>query len=546
MIRTLQRPLVLAALGALTAFPGAAGETRAAGKSERVQVAVSKPGTTRGLRLRFAALGRDFQLRLEPNPRLAAQAEGSRWQQYAGSIPGEPASWARLSVAGGSLRGVIFDGHELLQIEPGADGATEITRLADVALVRDISFIGDLVPAPVEKQVGGGAPAAPRLEGISIDRKLEVSVIGDASFRARYASDAEARDAMLTRLNIVDGIFSAQVGVGVAVTSVNVGGALGDALDASTDPPILLDSLGRLRQQTPALNDRGLTHLFTGRDLDADSVGIAYSAALCNQRYSASLAQAHNGAAIDGLISAHEIGHVFGAPHDGEGQCAATSSTQFIMAPMLNTQANTFSQCSLDQMAPRVASASCLRPLQPPDMALPSSLGDQAAAIGANFNWRIELQNRGERMASNARVTVELTPALSMVSATPTAGSCVVQASLATCDLASVNGGESVQIDFLMTSATAGTFAAHAQVVTPDDADRSNDTSDGRLVVQAGSTPPAPSPPAPEPAPDRSGGGALDVVLLGLLAALLGVASRRRRAVACFSRRASCARRAVR
>jgi hypothetical protein len=350
---------------------------------------------------------------------------------------------------------------------------------------------------------------------------------------------------MLTRLNIVDGIFSAQVGVGIEVTSVNVGDALGDALDASTDPPILLDSLGRLRQQTPALHDRGLTHLFTGRDLDADSVGIAYSATLCNPRYSASLAQAHNSAAVDGLIGAHEIGHVFGAPHDGEGQCAATSSTQFIMAPVLNTQANTFSQCSLAQMAPRVTGASCLKPLSPPDLAMPSSLGDQAAAIGANFTWRIEVQNRGDSPASSGRVTVEMTPALTMVSATATAGTCVVQDSLATCDLASVNGGQSVQLDFVMRSSSAGTYAAHAQVVAPGDADRSNDTSEGRLRVQTDAAPPAP--PAPEPAPSgSSGGGALDGALLGLLGALLGITARSRRAVVAVSRRACGARRAAR
>ena len=47
---------------------------------------------------------------------------------------------------------------------------------------------------------------------------------------------------------------------------------LSDSLDDSIDPPILLDSLGRLRQQTPALNSRGLTHLFTGRSLDGCEV----------------------------------------------------------------------------------------------------------------------------------------------------------------------------------------------------------------------------------------------------------------------------------
>jgi hypothetical protein len=383
------------------------------------------------------------------------------------------------------------------------------------------------------------------MEGLTAQRKLEIAVIGDASFRARYDNETEARDAMLTRLNIVDGIFSAQVGAGVEVTSINLADTLSDSLDASTDPPILLDSLGRLRQQTPELNDRGLTHLFTGRNLDGDNVGIAYSGTLCNQRYSASLAQAHDSAALDGLISAHEIGHVFGAPHDGEGDCASTSATEFIMAPVLNSRATSFSQCSLEQMAPRATSASCLRALLPPDMALPASLGDQATAIGDDFNWNIEVQNRGERIASGARVTVELTPALTMVSATAAGGSCVVQTSLATCDLAALNGGDSVQLQFSMRSASAGTFAAHAQVITPEDGNRSNDASAGNLVVQA-TAPQPPTSPEPMPSGSSSGGGSLDAVLLGMLAGLLCALTWRRLRTARVNRRATCAQRAAR
>jgi len=533
---------LLAALGAPLAAPCAAGETRAAEKSERVHIAVSKLRATGRLDASFNALGRDFRLRLIPNPRLARWSAGSRWQQFTGSLQGADTSWARLAVAGESMRGVIFDGRELLLLEPGEGGETEVLRLSDLDLGREFSFAGDSLRAATGGQGTVGPVATPRVEGVTADRKLEISAIGDASFRARYAGDAEARDAVLTRLNIVDGIFSAQVGAGVEVTSVNVGDALGESLDATTDPTILLDSLGTLRQQTPALNARGLTHLFTGRNLDGDSVGIAYSATLCNQRYSASLAQAHDSATIDALISAHEIGHVFGAPHDGEEQCAATSPTQFIMAPVLNSQANSFSQCSLEQMAPRVANASCLKPLLPPDMALPASLGDQDAAPGENFSWRIEVQNQGERIATNARVTVEITPALTMVSATAAGGSCVVQTSLATCDLAAVNGGESVQLQFSMRSTSAGTFSAHAQVVTPDDANRANDASVGSLVVEATTTPPAPAP-APS---GRSGGGALDRDLLAVLGALLTATVWRRQRMRSVSPRAPGAQRAER
>jgi hypothetical protein len=517
--------LVLAAVSALTTAPCLSREGVSVESFARVQPSVSKLGTAGGLRVNFEAKGRHYRLRLAPNPRLARWATRSSWQHYAGVLDQQPDSWARLSIAGNSLSGVIFDGQQLLIIEPGEGPAALLYRVADLRFEPRISFKGDAVAMPPGMHAAGGEPGFVRLEGLSAVRKLEISAIGDATFRARYASDELARDALLTRLNIVDGIFNTQVGVAIDVTSINMADTLSDSLDDSTDPPILLDSLGRLRQQTSTLNARGLTHLFTGRNLDGNSVGIGYTASLCNQRYSASLAQAHDSAAVDGLISAHEIGHVFGAPHDGEGQCAATSPTQFIMAPSLNSQATSFSQCSLEQMAPRVASVSCLEPLLPPDLALPSSLGSHQVAVGADFNWRIDLANQGESAATNARITVQITPALTIVSATAGGETCVVQASLATCDVATVNAGESLQLNFVMRSPTAGTFSAHAQVVAADDANRANDTGDGTLLVQTGQSPP---PPATPPPAGRSGGGGLDGVLLGLLGALLGAAARRR------------------
>ena len=133
----------------------------------------------------------------------------------------------------------------------------------------------------------------------------------------------------------------------------------------------------------------------TGRNLDGDSVGIAYSGTLCRTRYSASLAQAHNSATVDGLITAHEIAHVFGAPHDGEGQCAAIPQDQFIMSAVLNSQATEFSQCSLDQMAPLIAEAPCLEAVTPPDLALPASLGTHDAIVATDFEWRFAVSNVG-------------------------------------------------------------------------------------------------------------------------------------------------------
>ena len=519
-------PVLLGLLGLLAgaSVSAVAGDRVIVDRYERVQVAVSQRTAAGTVRMRFSAHGRDYPLRLDPNPRLEAWSTGE-WHQYTGVIEGNGRSWARLAIAGDAVRGVLYDGEELLAIEPAEQGGLTVFRVPDLRFEVPLSFAGDTLPDPQRKIARGGAAATPRVQALTAERKLEISVIGDASFRARYDSLDAARDAILTRLNIVDGIFSSQVGTAIEVTSFNIADDVSNTLDATTDGALLLDSLGRLREETPALKARGLTHLFTGRDLDGGSVGIAYNSTLCRARYSASLTQAHGSATVDGLISAHEIGHVFGAPHDGVGQCAATPQNQYIMSPVLNSQATTFSQCSLDEMAPLATSASCLAPLAPQDLALPESLGTHDAVAGANYDWRFAVTNHGDRAATGARVTVQFTPALDLVSATAGGSDCVLQASLATCDLALIEAGASSELRLVVRSTNTGTFAAHAQVVAPDDASRSNDEADGTLRVQAAGS----SPPPTEPeAPPSSGGGALDGTLLGMLGALLGLAARRR------------------
>ena len=351
--------------------------------SEDLRPALTHAAKGGAATLEFTAFGRGFRLQLSTNQRLAQLAAGSSVQLYKGALEGVPGSWARISVHDGLPRGMIWDGRELFIVDAapesvnyGAAG-TVMYKLSDAVLERGVSFTGDAVVKPRDPAADYGAMVgelrarAHALQDGVATEKVEISILGDAAYLARYESEAEARDAILTRLNNVDGIFSSQVGVELQVVSVDLAGEFTAGLSATTDSSTLLEELGQLRRQTPALVATGLTHLFTGRDLDGDTVGIAYSEALCSQRFGASLSMAHNSAALDTLITAHEIGHVFGAPHDGTEQCASTPQGQFIMTPTLTTSVTSFSQCSLDQINAVIDSYSCVVALPPTDPAPP-------------------------------------------------------------------------------------------------------------------------------------------------------------------------------
>jgi hypothetical protein len=304
--------------------------------------------------LAFEAFGRDFRLRLSRNERLAQVAAGGTVQLSKGAIENVPGSWARISIQDGLPRGMIWDGREMFVVDAAPEGVnfgaagTVMFKLSDAVLEQGVSLGDDAVQTPRNASAAYDAmigDVRARMQGIQTgapDEGVEISILGDADYLARFSNETQARDAILTRLNNVEGIFSSQIGVQLQVVSVDIAGDHTAGLSDTTDSSLLLDQLGQLRTQRQALSATGLTHLFTGRRFDGDNVGIAYMLALCSPRFGASLTMAHSSVALDSLITAHEIGHVFGAPHDGEGDCASTPQGDFIMAPSINTSVTSF------------------------------------------------------------------------------------------------------------------------------------------------------------------------------------------------------------
>jgi len=374
----------LALLLATCAWPGAgnaAGEL-VAQHAEDLRPAFKRASTGDTATLEFTALGRHFRLQLTASQRLAKLAAGSSVQLYKGTLEGAPGSWVRIGLQDGLPRGMIWDGHELLVVDAAPEGVnygkagTVLFKLSDAVLEQGVSFTGDSVQKPRDAAVAYDAVidelrvSTQALQAGAATAGVDVSILGDAAYLARYSTEEQARDALLVRLNSVDGIFSSQLGIELQFVSVDLGGQLTANLPATTDSSPLLEELGRLRQRTPALSATGLTHLVTGRQLDGNSAGIAYTLALCSQRFAASLTMAHNSSTLDTLTIAHEIGHVFGAPHDGTQQCAATAQGQFIMTPTLDTSVTSFSQCSVDEINAVIDSYSCVTTL--PDAPAPA------------------------------------------------------------------------------------------------------------------------------------------------------------------------------
>ena len=445
--------------------------------------------------LTFTALGRTFELQLEPNERLlsnrAREALSNDVALYRGKIAGNRDSWVRIVMFDGKPRGLIWDGTELLAVEAPGDSAVATTapvmyRLADTYVTPGVMSCG------VVESTGNGAAVYKALLGElgnavsqapGAVSQIDLGAIADFEFVSGISGDPAV--AIATRLNSVDGIFSAQVGVQMVVQTTEVFSTANDPFSDTTVAFDLLDELGLYRSNNANQNSQGLTHLFTGRNLDGSTVGLAYGAALCSNRFGAGLTQRTNDATTDSLIAAHEIGHNFGAPHDGDpnGACASEPTT-FLMAPSVNGS-NQFSPCSIAEMQPQIAAASCIFPLPSDDITVAPSGSPPAPLLGNSATVNFDVNNAGTQAATNVVIDITLPNNVTFLSAAASAGMCSNGAGSVNCQLGTVSSGTTTTVTVSTIASSVGTGAFDAIVSADADDNPGNNQASVQVTVTA-------------------------------------------------------------
>jgi Metallo-peptidase family M12/Domain of unknown function DUF11 len=486
-MRAFASTMVLAASALLSTAVAAPSDDVVVSHFEPLQRLVVDEGTssaernlqpTSPIALRFDALGRSFEAQLEPNsallPATTRAALASDIGVYRGHLAGNPDSWVRIVLNDGTPSGLIWDGAQLFAIEAPGDSAVStdvpvIYRLADTYIAPGTMSCGtDTVSgtgsAGYQKLLGELGGIVSRAPGAV--KEIRLGAIGDYEFTNSKGANADS--AILARLNNVDGIFSEQLGVQITVSELDTYSDAADPFSDTTDSQDLLVELGTYRQSTPAQNSQGLTHLFTGRVLDGSTVGIAYTEALCSSRFGAGLTQGDHSLTTDSLIAAHEIGHNFGAPHDGEvGSACASEPETYLMAPSVNGN-DQFSPCSISQMQDDIAGASCITALPAVDMRVSLTSGT-TLLLGADTDLVFDVSNGGTLDAANVGLDVTLPNNVSFVSADATGGTCTSGAGVVSCTLGTVMGSSSRGVNVTVTPASIGTDTLTATVSADTD-----------------------------------------------------------------------------
>lgn len=453
-----------------------------------------KVGGSSPVAFAFDALGQSFEFQLEPNIGFLSASSRALLPEgigvFRGRLVGNAESWARIVVYEGVPRGLFWDGIEMYAIEAPGDSIVKtdspiIYRLADTFIAPGSMSCGSASLSGNGAAVFGklvGELNAVVAQGPGAVSEISIGVVSDFEFTTAQGGATAAAAAIVTRINTVDGIYSQEIGVQINVPFIDAFDIAADPFTDESDPGKLLDEVLAYRQNTPAQNNLGLTHLYTGRVLDGTTVGIAFQDVLCRTSAGAGLSEGTDNATFDSLVAAHEIGHNFGAPHDGVTGACEAESMSFIMAPTLNGSSE-FSPCTIAIMQANAAQASCVSALPTVDMSV--ALSGQAATVllGTSPELTIDLNNNGASDATNVVADITLPGNVTFVSVTPSVGACSTGAGTVNCQLGDIPGVSGRSVTLITTASSVGVGMFDVSVTSDFDERPGNNQSSVQLTI---------------------------------------------------------------
>jgi Metallo-peptidase family M12/Putative Ig domain len=355
--------LAATALAQAPAIPTAAFESWAPlGAYERT--AFAEQGA---LRIVIPTKQRDVEVAFTPQPLLASgygaqriEASGLRsgvdapgFTAYSGRVEANSGrDFAKLGISKerGRLEGLLrIDGaFYALDADLAAGdfviGVHEADAAEIAALVKECGVLaedlGDAVASAANPQTAPQTASAIQL------REIELGTEADALFVSQQGSVAAANTRILSIVNMVNGIYETDLGLTNRVVTQRA--------HTASDPYTTTDArrlLEQFRSEFLASVASGYDDalLFSGRELDGSTVGIAFIRATCGSARFGVLQMARLGDFERSLLAAHELGHNLGARHTSFG----------IMAPSI-TGETFFAQASKDEIAQYTSSVSCL------------------------------------------------------------------------------------------------------------------------------------------------------------------------------------------
>jgi hypothetical protein len=366
-------------------------------------------------RLLLKSSARDFDLQMSPHdmrsPDYSAQVIDSRGvahplpktevHTYKGYVKGLPDAQARMSLTERGIEGAVFTKHGRYYLQPAQalskeasadefvlyessdlhkhDGTCGVTLADEVAAQEGVVKASptDVIEAEVSGPVNSITPM----------KVARISTDADGEYVASLGGASQANTQIQNILSFVEGIYESEIGISFQIVQQNAWADANSDPYTSTAPST---RLGQFRDHWNAnfpntdVNARAIAHLFTGVNLDGSTIGIASFAVACrNANFAYGLSQQFpfGSASITAqtvVLTAHEIGHNFGASHtnqptsdipsDLERPCEGTIMEASVgdgsaFCPFSRSQiagqATGFSSCLIDTATPAPSLQDC-------------------------------------------------------------------------------------------------------------------------------------------------------------------------------------------
>ena len=293
---------------------------------------------------------------------------------FKGRLAGQEDTHGRFAITHRGVEGVVFTAAERYYVEPlqrylASAGAADLVvyRHSDIKFARGRKCG---VSLPQRLQLGVDRIRAQPATSTVKEYLVEVATEADYEFVEALGDSDAANAEIVSILNMVDGVYQSELLLDLSITYQHTWAVEEDPYTKTNAKRLLEEFRDHWRDNFQSSEDYDLAHLWTGRELDAKTVGIAFLGTLCRSRdFSFALSQySSTSVVIKFLTPAHEIGHVLDATHsEAVGGCADT-----VMTTSLNSNSKlTFCEYNRGEISRHVSGRnSCLTTqsitLQPP------------------------------------------------------------------------------------------------------------------------------------------------------------------------------------
>lgn len=276
---------------------------------------------------------------------------------------------ARVNFVDGTLEAVILTPEEWYFVEP-------MSRYSALAMKGDMvvyersdirsSALGDCGLSTPERLVEGMELLAPFVTDAATTYTVELATEADYEYVTALGGSVNAASEILNVLNQVEGVYQSELGLTFEVVFQHTWDTASDPY-SSTNPSTMLQELTSHWNGNFSTVNYDVAHMWTGKNMDGSTVGIAWKGVSCSKGYAYGISQRLTGTPAKSILTAHEMGHNFGADHVSSANPGQSDCGNTIMNPSIGTG---FSFCpfSRDQIGTHVSqNSSCLgqQPLAP-------------------------------------------------------------------------------------------------------------------------------------------------------------------------------------